>query len=172
MAEYFFNFNKIAYVQGIRATTGCILCGVAQRDPAITSLLVAESRHWFICGNLYPYNPGHCMIFPRKHVEDIREIDAEQWSEFARGQRLILDVLDSLYKPQGYNIGFNQGKPAGASIAHIHCHIIPRYFGEVGIGDLLGGKRVLVEDPRDSCSRMQKELTAMESDHGFSPIQG
>ncbi|MFV3255000.1 HIT domain-containing protein, partial [Klebsiella pneumoniae] len=61
-----------------------------------------------------------------------------------------LDVLDSLYKPAGYNIGYNMGLAAGGSIEHLHMHIIPRYNNEIGIAELLGGKKVLVQNPLET----------------------
>jgi ATP adenylyltransferase len=67
-----------------------------------------------------------------------------------------LDVVDSVYSPQGYNIGFNMGRAAGASIEHIHLHIIPRYAGEIGIAELLAGKRVMVEDLFTSRDRLRE----------------
>jgi ATP adenylyltransferase len=75
--------------------------------------------------------------------------------------RYLLDILDRSYSPQGYNIGYNMGHPAGASIDHLHMHIIPRYPRETGIADLIAGKRVLVEDPRESTRRL-RELVSQD----------
>jgi ATP adenylyltransferase len=96
--------------------------------------------------NLYPYNPGHLMVFPLRHVTDIRSLGKEERAAMDQTVDKALDVVDSVYSPQGYNIGFNMGRAAGASIDHIHLHIIPRYPGEIGIAELLAGKRVMVED--------------------------
>jgi ATP adenylyltransferase len=68
----------------------------------------------------------------------------------------VLDVLDTLYSPAGYNIGFNMGLEAGASIKHLHLHVIPRYARELGIAELLGGKRVLVEDLNRTRERLKE----------------
>ena len=72
--------------------------------------------------------------------------------------RRLLDVLDSTHHPHGYNIGLNMGRVAGASITHLHTHIIPRFPGETGMADLIAGKRVLVEDPRITCDRLRRAL--------------
>ena len=72
--------------------------------------------------------------------------------------RRLLDALDRTHKPQGYNIGYNMGLAAGASIRHLHVHVIPRYPSEIGIADLIGGKRVLVEDPRVTRDRVREAL--------------
>ena len=143
--EYFFNFQKINYLNE-KKTGGCILCRMNDGDPQIIDTAVYRGSDTAVCLNLYPYNPGHIMIFPLRHVEDIRNLaDTERHSLDAILEK-TLNILDSLYTPSGYNIGFNMGLDAGASINHLHLHVIPRYPHELGIAELLGGKRVLVED--------------------------
>ncbi len=97
--------------------------------------------------NLYPFNPGHLMVFPTEHKTDIRQLSNAEFHELDHLQRLTLDILDELYQPHGYNVGYNLGSAGGASIDHLHLHIVPRYHNEPGIIDVLSGSRVLVEDP-------------------------
>lgn len=155
--EYFFNFEKIAYLQGDRPP-GCILCLVNEGSSEVVNLTVYQERLFAVTVNLYPYNPGHVMIFPRRHLEDIRELTAEEERALHRVQRGILDVLDRTHSPAGYNIGFNMGLVAGASISHLHLHIIPRYPRELGIADLIAGKRVLVESPEVTAERIRSSI--------------
>lgn len=155
--EYFFNFDKIAYLKGERPE-GCILCLVNEDSDAVENLTVYRNQHFSVSVNLYPYNPGHVMIFPRRHVEDIRELTSEEESEFVKVQRGILEVLDRTHSPAGYNIGYNMGLVAGASISHLHLHVIPRYPRELGIADLIAGRRVLVEDPKVTAERIRKSI--------------
>ncbi|MDR2661893.1 MAG: HIT domain-containing protein [Treponema sp.] len=143
--EYFFNFEKIAYLKGKRPE-GCILCHLRDRSPDVTDTVVYRTDAVAVSLNLYPYNPGHLLIFPLRHVKDIRELDAAERLALDGTLDKTLDILDSLYHPSGYNTGFNMGLDAGASIEHLHLHLIPRYPRELGIAELLGGKRVLVED--------------------------
>lgn len=155
--EYFFNFDKIAYLKGERPE-GCILCLVNEDSDAVENLTVYRNQFFTVSVNLYPYNPGHVMIFPRRHIEDIRELTGEEESEFVRVQRGILEVLDRTHSPAGYNIGYNMGLVAGASISHLHLHVIPRYPRELGIADLIAGRRVLVEDPKVTAERIRKSI--------------
>ncbi len=143
--EYFFNFDKLDYLTGKRPE-GCILCLVSSLSTEVVQLVVHESPLVIVSLNLYPYNPGHLILFPRRHLHDIRELSGEERLEMDALTRLSLDVLDSTHHPGGYNIGYNMGPVAGASIEHIHQHIIPRYPREIGISELLAGKRVLVQD--------------------------
>ncbi|MCX7776202.1 MAG: HIT domain-containing protein [Spirochaetaceae bacterium] len=147
--EYFFNFNKIAYLRGKRPD-GCILCLIRDGSPDVDRLIVHETARFLVTLNLYPYNPGHLLVFPKRHVLDLRELDRDESLEQDRIVRLCLDVLDRYGKPSAYNIGYNMGLNAGASIEHLHLHIIPRYPREIGIAELIGGARVLVQDPKDT----------------------
>ena len=157
---YFFNFDKIAYVRG-RHPAGCILCLARDRNPDIVDLSIWRDDLFVASVNLYPYNPGHILLFPQRHVEDVRELTREEERRLVDLQRWLLGLLDRSCAPHGYNVGYNMGAAAGASISHLHLHIIPRYPRETGIADLIAGRRVLVEDPRETTRRL-RELVAQE----------
>lgn len=157
--DYFFNFEKLAYLTGDRPN-GCILCLIREDDPAAVNLTVHRDKGFIVCLNLYPYNPGHLLVFPERHIVDVRELDREERAEMDRAIDLALGVLDEELKPAGYNIGCNMGLVAGASIDHLHWHIIPRYPREIGIAELLAGKRVLVDHPLDTRDRLKKAFAA------------
>ena len=160
--EYFFNFEKMAYVMGLK-TTGCVLCEISRREEHTVDLTVYEDDNFVVVVNLYPYNPGHLMIFPRRHVEDIRQLTRDEGVRCMELTNQFLDVLDVLYHPSAYNIGYNMGMNAGASIAHLHLHIIPRYPRELGIADLIAGKRVLVESPLQTVEKIRTHLQSDSS---------
>lgn len=161
--DYFFNFEKLSYLTGDRPA-GCILCLIRDGDPAAVDLTVFRRKGFIVSLNLYPYNPGHLLIFPERHVVDLRELDGEEWSEMNRTLDRTLTVLDRTMKPAGYNVGCNMGLVAGASIEHLHWHVIPRYPREVGIAELLAGKRVLVEHPLDTRARLREAFAEEERD--------
>ncbi len=152
--SYFFNFDKIAYLQGEKPE-GCILCLIRDKSDKIVNLTVFEDRFFNVSVNLYPYNPGHLIIFPKRHITDIREMDNEESERLIIIQNLTLDILDRCYNPSGYNIGYNMGLTAGASIEHLHLHIIPRFPRETGIADLIAGSRILVESPFETRDRLK-----------------
>jgi len=160
--EHFFNFEKLAYLRGAHPK-GCIPCLIAAGSEEVEKLVVAERGGFVACLNLYPYNPGHLIVFPRRHVTDLRELLPAETGECDALVRRLLNCLDSLLRPAGYNIGYNMGRAAGASIEHLHLHIIPRYDGEIGIAELLGGKRVLVQDPRDTLEALRASYLALPS---------
>ena len=151
--SYFFNFEKMEYVQG-RRPSGCILCLVRDKSPEVVDLSVWADADFTVTVNLYPYNPGHLMIFPNRHIQDVRELSNTEETRLTTLTRTTLDILDEIYRPSAYNIGYNMGPSAGASIDHLHLHVIPRYPREIGIADLVAGSRVLVEDPRVTRQRV------------------
>ncbi len=155
--DYFYSFDKLAYVKGPRPE-GCILCLIRDRAEETVDLIIFRGELFFVSINLYPYNPGHLLIFPVRHIEDVRQLTPEEELRLCRLKRYFLDLSDKLYHPVGYNIGYNMGLPAGASIAHLHLHIIPRYPRELGIADLIAGKRVLVENPIDTAGKFREAI--------------
>ncbi len=152
---YFFNFDKLTYLKGERPE-GCILCLVANGAENVERLVALDTGSFIVSLNLYPYNPGHLILFPRRHVTDIRELAAEERRELDGLVDICLGALDETHKPSGYNIGYNMGLVAGASIDHLHLHIIPRYPREIGIVELIAGDRVLVQDPRETLKLLRK----------------
>ena len=151
--SYFFNFDKMKYVKEKRPE-GCILCLIRDRSDEVANLIVYSDELFTVSVNLYPYNPGHVMVFPNRHIEDVRRLTVGEEERSNQLIRRFLDVLDRTHQPAGYNIGYNMGASAGASIDHLHLHIIPRYPREIGIADLVAGKRVLIEDPRVTQERL------------------
>jgi len=152
--EYFFNFDKLGYVKGPRPS-GCILCLVAAGSDSVEKLVVHGTPSFLVSLNLYPYNPGHLIVFPRRHVADIRGLTADERSELDDETDLCLGALDEAMGPSAYNIGYNMGLEAGGSIEHLHLHIIPRYPHEIGIAELIAGSRVLVQDPRETQEKLK-----------------
>jgi len=140
--------NKMDYVRGRdRPDVECILCAIISGDERVEKLEVYQSELFFVSLNLYPYTPGHLMVFPKRHVVDIRELTSYEVEQLHNLQNLCLNVLDKVYSPHGYNIGYNLGSAAGASIQHLHLHIVPRYQRELGFIDIIGGAKIIVEDP-------------------------
>ncbi|KPJ88942.1 MAG: hypothetical protein AMS17_03770 [Spirochaetes bacterium DG_61] len=151
-----FSTHKLGYIKNKSHADGCILCSIAKGDREIGRLLVTQGTLIAICVNKFPYNPGHLLLFPKRHITDYRDLSINEEVELNEHLRKSLDILDSLYSPSGYNIGYNIGEFAGASIAHLHMHLIPRYQNELGCIDIIGGAKIIVEDPIQTMERLRK----------------
>jgi ATP adenylyltransferase len=154
---YFFTFDKLNYIRSKR-NGECILCKIVRQEPDVDNLTVFSDELFTVSLNLFPYNPGHLLIFPREHIEDVRAFDEAADKRLSTLVRYFLTVLESVHRPEGFNIGYNMGRAAGASISHLHLHIIPRYPSEIGMADLIAGKRVLVEDPRTTLEKIKAAM--------------
>ena len=159
--DYFFNFDKISYFRN-KKTTGCILCLIACQSEEVEKLVVYRTSNFNISVNLYPYNPGHLILFPIRHILDIRELSPTEQKEMNALLLKCLDVLDETHHPSGFNFGCNMGPVAGASIAHFHYHIIPRYPHETGIVELISNHRFLAEDPRVTHRILSEKFLELE----------
>ena len=149
--------GKMEYARGgKRPNVECILCAIVDRNDEVTRLDVHRSKFFVVALNLYPYTPGHLMVFPKRHITDPRMLSGEEAMELHEMQNLCMDVLDSVYAPHGFNLGYNVGAAGGASIEHLHLHIVPRYRRETGFIDIIGGSKIIVEDPNVSLARVRE----------------
>jgi ATP adenylyltransferase len=107
-------------------------------------LIVARGERVYAVLNLYPYNPGHLMVLPYRHMPDYTDLDKDELAEFSDFTRHALRVLRSVSAPHGFNIGINAGSAAGAGIAeHLHQHLVPRWGGDSNFMPVIGQTKVL-----------------------------
>jgi len=113
--------------------------------------------------NLYPYTSGHAMIAPIQHVSDLAEIDDGTLFEMLKGVRVLMAALRDLYRPHGFNVGFNVGEAAGAGIEeHLHLHVVPRWRADNNLMGVVGGTRVIPEDLETTYDRMTAAIGRRE----------
>jgi ATP adenylyltransferase len=135
---------RMAYIRGDKAAAGCVLCRDSLREE---ELVVCEGKSGFITMNRYPYTGGHLMIVPYRHLCRLTDLTPEERLELFAFQDLSVRVLNEAMKPEGYNIGMNLGKAAGAGIDdHLHIHVVPRWGGDTNFISVIGEVRVIPED--------------------------
>ena len=137
---------RYGYVAGTsEPAAGCVFCQ-AQSDQAADPLLVTRTPLAFVILNLYPYNSGHLMVVPSRHVASLAELDAGELAELIRLTQRAEIALTEVYRPQGINVGLNLGRAAGAGIAdHLHIHLLPRWTGDTNFMTTVGESRVIPE---------------------------
>lgn len=136
-----------------------MLCRALEQAADPSSLVAHVAAHTFVVMNLYPYNAGHVMIAPRRHVGSLAEATPEELAETMTLARRLETVMAELYAPEGINLGLNLGKAAGAGVAdHIHMHMVPRWVGDTNFMTTVGGTRVIPEDPVEACAKLKAAL--------------
>lgn len=149
--------NKREYITRAREPGGpCIICAIIAEAPEVTNLLVWKNDQVAACANLYPYNAGHLLLFPLRHIHDPREFTAAEALQMQCLLNHTLETLDKVYQPSGYNIGYNVGEASGASIPHLHQHVVPRYSRELGFVDITAGAKIIIEDPSETLEKLKK----------------
>ena len=141
---------------------GCVFClaleALATRADASSpdSLIVHEGTTCYIILNLYPYNNGHLMVVPHRHVPSLVGLTGVELAEVATLTQRAEAALTEAYQPQGMNVGINLGKAAGAGVeAHVHVHIVPRWNGDTNFMTTVGNMRVLPEDLGATAGRLR-----------------
>jgi ATP adenylyltransferase len=123
---------------------GCIFCTKPGEEDDEGNLIVHRGDRCFVILNLFPYTNGHLMIAPFEHLGSITDLDAETTAEMMRLAQRAMGVLEERYSPHGYNVGFNQGRVAGAGFEHhIHMHVVPRWGGDTNFMPVLADTRVM-----------------------------
>jgi ATP adenylyltransferase len=137
---------RMAYIRGEGKPTGehdCPFCLIPQRSDE-DGLIVARGRSVFAVLNLYPYNAGHLMVVPYRHVPDYTDLVVDEVAEFGAFTQTAMRVVRAVSGAHGFNVGMNQGAIAGAGIAdHLHQHVVPRWGGDTNFMPVIGLTRVL-----------------------------
>ena len=137
---------RLAYITGGSSPGGCVFCA-ALDDPAAGELIVHRGAACFVILNLFPYNNGHLMVIPNRHIATLASATAEELHEMMALTRDAEIALTEAYAPHGMNMGINLGKPAGAGVLdHVHMHIVPRWNGDTNFMTVVGRTRVLPEE--------------------------
>ena len=146
---------RLAYVTRSEPDAGCIFCD-ATRPPESSALVVFRGPTCYVVLNLYPYNNGHLMVVPYRHLATFAALSIEEITEIGVLIQRSETALAEAYRPHGFNIGVNLGKPAGAGVLdHLHVHIVPRWNGDTNFMTVVGEMRVLPENVHASAERLR-----------------
>ena len=150
---------RMAYVGGPGATPGCIFCNALASSDDRRQLVLHRRPHAFLILNAYPYTSGHLMAVVSRHIATVAEATGEEMAETMHLVGLATRTLAAEYRAEGFNIGINQGRPAGAGIEdHLHVHVVPRWTGDSNFMPVLGEVRVLPEALEATWERLRRRL--------------
>ena len=151
---------RLEYVGGTEEQEGCIFCKAAEGDDE-EGLVAHRGREAFVVLNKFPYASGHLMVAPYRHVGEFAELTDEEVLEIHRGASQGIGMLGELYTPQGFNLGWNLGRIAGAGVTdHVHLHVVPRWAGDTNFMPVLADVKVLPEHLTESRRKLAENWPA------------
>lgn len=150
---------RIAYIQEQPKESGCFLCNSFQSNQDEKHLIVYRGKECFCILNKYPYNSGHLMIVPNKHKPDISDLTDQEMLEIMKLTRDMKELLMAMMKPEGFNLGINLGRSAGAGlVGHFHLHIVPRWNGDTNFMPIISDVKVIPQSLEDLYKEFKKRL--------------
>ncbi len=150
---------RMAYITGEAARGGCFLCEFPSMDPSNDeqNLIVARGSLAFVILNKFPYNSGHVVVAPYRHCGAYEDLTLEEHTDIAQLTQRVVRALNAEYEPEGYNIGVNQGRAAGAGVPdHLHLHVVPRWGGDTNYMTTVGSTKVLPEGLETTFTRLSR----------------
>jgi diadenosine tetraphosphate (Ap4A) HIT family hydrolase len=142
---------------------GCLFCNIAKGDKKTPSEILYNDGKFMVLMNIFPYNTGHLQVLPVKHVAAIEDLDDKDVSAMFILVKKCVKLLKKVLQPLGFNIGINQGGDvAGASVEHLHIHIVPRFRRDLGFIDLISSTKVLPEPVGETYKKLKRHAKILE----------
>ena len=134
---------------------GCIFCTLPAKGDDAEARILRRGEHGFVMLNTFPYNPGHLLVAPFRHVGEVEDLTDGELADLGRLLQVAIRALRREMEPQGFNVGMNLGRVAGAGIpGHLHWHVVPRWNGDTSFMPVIGETRVLPELVEDTYRRL------------------
>jgi len=157
--DYLWTPWRYRYVAEAKNISGCVFCDVAAANRDEEMLIVLRGVKNYVILNRYPYTSGHVMIVPYAHTADFSGLERETAAEMMLLAQRLQAALDEIYHPDGFNLGMNLGRSAGAGIAdHLHLHLLPRWAGDTNFMTTVGETRLEPEELSTTYSRLRRAL--------------
>ncbi|OGX05424.1 MAG: HIT family hydrolase [Omnitrophica WOR_2 bacterium GWA2_47_8] len=151
---------RVGYITQIGKTRKCVFCKILREKKDRKNFIFMRTRYSFAVLNIYPYNNGHALILPYRHVNDLSKLGKEETIDLIELLGSVQQRLGKAIKPGGFNIGLNIGRVAGAGFpGHVHIHIVPRWKGDVNFMPILTGTKVISQ----SLNALYQKLTKGKS---------
>lgn len=145
----------MSYIEGEKPDE-CIFCSSTDDASLRSSLILGTSRHARVMLNKYPYTNGHLLIAPQQHTAQLNNLSVDEFQDLMALLRRAIDVVNTVFRPQGLNVGMNLGVCAGAGVAdHLHWHIVPRWAGDTNFMPVIGSVRVMPQHLLESYDRLR-----------------
>jgi ATP adenylyltransferase len=157
--DYLWTPWRYRYIAEAANQGSCIFCDAVAASDDVQALIVLRAEKNFVILNRFPYTSGHVMVVPYAHAADLSAADPETLAEMMRLAQRVETALGRTYHPEGYNIGMNLGRAAGAGIlGHLHLHVLPRWTGDSNFMTVVGETRVEPEELSTTYERLRLAL--------------
>jgi ATP adenylyltransferase len=150
---------RMEYLKDHKNSADCVFCDFLNSNDDKTNLILRRFENTFIILNKFPYNCGHLMVVPNIHISKVEELPKNIFSEMTEKIQLCSKIIQSAYKPEGFNIGMNVGTAGGAGIKdHLHMHIVPRWVGDTNFMPVLAETKTMPEHLLATYDKLEKAL--------------
>ncbi|MBW2028325.1 MAG: HIT domain-containing protein [Deltaproteobacteria bacterium] len=160
---------RMEYINSDQKDEGCIFCPGEDREEDEERLILYVGSMTIVMMNRYPYNNGHLLVAPVRHVPEFRDLSGDEVLDLMSLVSRSIEVLRHVMKPEGFNVGLNIGRVAGAGMEyHMHFHIVPRWNGDTNVMTVLGDVRVIPEHIRETYGKLKPLFHGVDADkEGF-----
>jgi ATP adenylyltransferase len=149
---------RMAFILG-KKDRGCLFCKLPKQKKDRDNLILYRGKHCFLILNKYPYNNGHMMVVPYRHIKDLSKLNRSENGELMELCGVAANALDRTMGPQGHNLGMNLGAAGGAGIKnHLHMHVVPRWVGDTNFMPILADTKILVEHLAQTYDRLAPSI--------------
>jgi ATP adenylyltransferase len=138
---------RFEYISNVDQTTSCVFCRILGENQDPDNFVLCRNKNVFVLLNLFPYTSGHLLIVANRHISFLNDAHTDELHDFIAMSRHCEDALRREYRPNGFNMGFNLGRAAGAGVEHhLHMHVLPRWVGDSNFVSIVGETRVIPEE--------------------------
>ena len=142
-------------------TSECFICDAIDGHGPDANLVVARPHDAVVMLNRFPYSPGHVLVAPTRHAHDLRDLSVEEGGALFTATQRTMRVIEMALAPDGFNLGLNVGAAAGASVEHVHVHVVPRWAGDTNFMPVLGDVKVIPEHLDATADRLREAFAAL-----------
>jgi len=145
--------NRVKWIKSYKNKKECVFCKIAEKKERA---LILKKGDIFVIMNKFPYNVGHLLIYPRRHVKEIEDLSKGELEKLFITLQKVVKMLKRSLKPKGLNIGINIGEVASASIEHLHIHVVPRFGADAGFMEIFDSTKVMPEPIERTFEKLKK----------------
>jgi ATP adenylyltransferase len=151
---------RLRYVKDANKSSECVFCAKPELGDDREALIVHRGERCFVILNLYPYTSGHLMVMPFEHLGRLQDVEPEITAEMIDLAQQAMRRMEEVYSPEGFNVGLNQGRVAGAGVdGHIHLHVVPRWAGDNNYMPILADTRVMPQSLEETYDALEGGFT-------------